>query len=62
MVEGTTGSVVKEWDEEAGQEADAETIQKELGKFQVILRSLYQLYISQLNWTNMETTKTRVTS
>ena len=35
MVEGT--SVVKEWDENAGQEADAEAIQKELGKFQVIL-------------------------
>ena len=41
MVEGTTNNVVKEWDEEAGQEADAEAIQKELGKFQVILRILY---------------------
>ena len=36
MVEG---SVVKEWDEEAGQEADAEAIQQELGKFQVILKN-----------------------
>ena len=38
MVEGT--SVVKEWDENAGQEADAEAIQKELGKFQVLFTML----------------------
>ena len=37
MVEGTTNNIVKEWEPEAGQEADAEAIQKELGKFLVTL-------------------------